>query len=347
MSTDFEAKHPRTPAGAAGAGKFRDKERAEGDVDLLERPDTDVFHTHYDTMQGKLSAFRDELKTAFDGLDRDEEWQAYLDAMAKFHHYSSSNRMLIALQGGGSQVAGYRTWKALGRQVRKGEHGIQILAPRTVRSDKVDADGEVVRDERGRLVKTSTVVGFTTATVFDISQTDGEPLPEGWGHMSEEPPPGYTEDLEDEIRRRGYTLREEDIADGSRGYTTPTGEVVIDRRLAPADRAQTLAHELGHIAAGHLSEDNLTSYVLSQEHHGRMEIEAESIAYVLSRANGYDDRAGDKASARYLKGWSTVSHDPDLLAHSAQTVDRAAMELLRSGGFRNVDTAGGAAPRPR
>jgi len=322
------------------AGQFAGAVHRDGDV-TLDTPD--VFHARYDTMEEKLEAFRGELKTAMDNLDGDDEWRSYLDAMAKFHHYSLKNRLLIALQGGSGMVGGFRTWNALGRHVKAGEHGIQILAPKTVRVTDTDKDGQPVVDDAGKPVKTTKCVGFTTASVFDVSQTEGDPIPEGWAHLSETPPDGYIDDLEAEIARRGYAVSYEPIDGSARGLTSPDGRVVIEEGLGPADRAATLSHELGHIVAGHLSDERRADYQFHQ-HRGVMEVEAESISYVLDRANGFDDQHGTRASAQYLKGWSFAAHDSEVVEKSAGVVDTAVMELVRGGGFRNVDPRGGALP---
>ena len=90
---------------------------------------------------------------------------------AKFHRYSANNCLLILMQRPeATRVAGYRAWQQLGRQVRKGEKGIKILAP--IRR-KVAED-----EETGEAVRVAKLVGFKTATVFNVSQTDGEELPE-------------------------------------------------------------------------------------------------------------------------------------------------------------------------
>ena len=333
----------RKPAGAAEStgGRFDNRDRLEAPDVTLEA--ADVFHTRYDTMEEKLEAFRTELKTAMDNLDGDAEWQSYLDTMASFHHYSRNNRILIALQGGSGMVGGFRTWNALGRHVKAGEHGIQILAPKTIRVTDTDKDGHPVLDETGKPVKTAKCVGFTTASVFDISQTEGDPIPEGWDHLRDTPPDGYIDDLEAEIARRGYTVSYEPIEGSARGFTDPAGKVVIEEGLNPADRATTLSHELGHIVAGHLSDERRAEYQ-TRQHRGVMEVEAESISYVLDRANGFDDQQGTRASAQYLKGWSFAAHDSEVVEKSAGVVDTAVMELVKGGGFRNVDPRGGVLP---
>src|SRR4051794_33956420 len=120
----------------------------------------------------------DRLRGVLDLLERgvaylldSEGFAAYLRTMARFPAYSARNVALIHLQRpDATYVAGYCAWQALGRQVRRGERGIRILVP--YRHAATPDDGEETADERA-----TTITGFGVGTVFDIAQTDGDPLP--------------------------------------------------------------------------------------------------------------------------------------------------------------------------
>src|SRR5580700_6047133 len=100
-----------------------------------------------------------------------EKLREYLGAMARFHRYSLHNIMLIASQRpDATHVAGFQTWKQLGRYVKKGAKGILILAPVVLRKETVAANQD--REAEG------TALRFRTAYVFDMTDTDGNPLPE-------------------------------------------------------------------------------------------------------------------------------------------------------------------------
>src|SRR5438132_7155820 len=121
----------------------------------------------------KLRALHTQLEAAFAELVSSEVWARMLRVAARFHHYSPANVLLILRQRpDASRVAGYRTWQSLGRQVRRGERGIAILAPCSYKArldeehDRDDAD-----DEPRRVLR-----GFKVAHVFDIDQTDGDPV---------------------------------------------------------------------------------------------------------------------------------------------------------------------------
>ena len=140
------------------------------------------------TREERMKEITDRLQTGLEELFNSEKYTEYLRVMSQFHHYSFNNTLLIALQKpDATLVAGYHAWeKKFNRHVMKGEKGIQIIAPAPVKEkleqDKVDpetgkfvigADGKVETEE-----VTVTIPRFKISTVFDLSQTDGEPLPE-------------------------------------------------------------------------------------------------------------------------------------------------------------------------
>jgi antirestriction protein ArdC len=103
---------------------------------------------------------------------RSEALKNYLAVMGRFHRYSWGNTLLIASQRpDATRVAGFHAWHQVGRSVKKGEKGIMILAPMVVKPKETTPDRESL-DEAVR------VAGFRTAYVFDLKQTEGQPLPE-------------------------------------------------------------------------------------------------------------------------------------------------------------------------
>jgi antirestriction protein ArdC len=295
-----------------------------------------AFKRRYDSMEEKLEAFHAELEKAVTDLDTDENWLAYLDTMSKFHRYSFQNQMLIALQRpGATHVAGFNKWKEMGRHVNKGERGISILAPKTIRETEKDAAGKPSLDAKGKPVKRTKVIGFTTATVFDVAQTDGDPLPSIQRELSETPPLGFVQNLEDSIRRTGYEVSYEEITGGAHGYTSPTEKrVVIDSRLTPGSQAATLAHELGHIQAGHM--ERISEYHTGHGgHRGAIEVEAESVAYALCRNAGMKTPA--ETAGTYVAGWARAERDPEVVKKSAQAVCKAVKEILSDPAWKQDD----------
>lgn len=315
--TFVETDHPRT-----SAGKFTDKEQTAAEVSLASPRAT--FNDISDRSE-RVKAMHDELLVATEALADDEAWQGYLNAMGKFHRYSFNNQMLIHIQRpDATRVASFKVWKELGRPLRKGERGISILAPLLV-AEK-DDHGVPKRDADGKVIKK--YVGAMPTTVFDISQTEGDDLPTAeWDRpLQETPPDGYISDLTAAVEREGYTVVYEKSAGGAKGSTSRTERIVrINPDLTPGEEATTLAHELGHVMCGHMDEERLGDYHTG--HGGRrgdMEMEAESFAYVLSRANGMETHL--RGASEYVAGWGTRSKE-DLKA-TGRTVQDAVKRAL-------------------
>lgn len=330
MSTFVETEHPRNTV-----GEFSEKTHSGPEVTLGGATHGVHFNTIADRDE-RLQVMHQELSNAVDGLATDEGWQSYLDTMGKFHHYSMNNQMLIAIQRpDATKVASFTLWKELGRTLKKGEKGIAIFAPVLV-ADKDEA-GNIRRDENGKAIKR--YARSVPTSVFDISQTEGAPLPtsEWEREFTEDPPEGYIDDLAAAVAAEGYELRFEDLSErGARGYTrNHAGQklVVIDSSQTIGTQVTTLAHELGHIKCGHMDPERLEEY--HSGHRGRrgdMEMEAESFAYVLSRANGM--QAHLRGASEYVAGWSTRSQE-DLRA-AGQTVQKAVKSTLGAGTWGNV-----------
>lgn len=223
------------------------------------------------------------------------EWQAYLRFARSFHQYSPLNRMLIMLQRPeASYCAGYNAWQERGRHVVKGERGLSILAPMT--SKVKDENGKVVTRDDGTPV--TRVYGFREVKVFDVSQTDGDPLPENPAPYSRLTGEAQGWDaLVSYVEANGgkVTVTEAMLAEGD--TNTRTREV----RIKPAEQAHmvaVLAHEAAHLTL-HMPEDDTRRYV---EHRGDQEVEAESVAYIVCDRLGLDTST---TSTAYMAGWAS------------------------------------------
>jgi hypothetical protein len=175
------------------------------------------------------------LDTLAEALDRgrSEALTSLLRAMSRFHRYSLNNAWLIAVQRpDATLVAGFHAWEGQRRFVRRGEQGIAILAP-IVRRRKEAKD----EDERA-------VVGFRPAYVFDVSQTDGEPLPDVAQPTGE---PGHALlRMRAAIASRSITLDYADALGGALGLSSG-GRICVLRELSPASEFVVLAHEFAHL----------------------------------------------------------------------------------------------------
>jgi antirestriction protein ArdC len=175
-----------------------------------------------------------------------------------------------------TRVAGYRTWQALGRQVRRGEHGIAVLAPVTYRTQEsaTGTTDTTEPDECARQLR-----GFKFEHVFDISQTDGEELPDvAPVALIGESPAGLWDAIVAQIEAEGFTacrgVCANSGANGETSWSTPT--VTVRDDLEPAQACRTLVHERAHIVLRHGDE------LRSSGCRGRVEVEAESVAFMVS-----------------------------------------------------------------
>jgi antirestriction protein ArdC len=258
--------------------------------------------------QAEREALLATLTDKIAALANSDDWVAHLRFVAAFRKYSFNNLMLIAAQcPHATRVAGYRKWQQLGRHVRKGERAIKILGYSTKKITKTDPDtGDEVED---RLVR------YPILSVFDISQTDGDPIPADPYHLpSGEGPDGGLDQLQAWLTGEGWTLRELPLAGTCEGYTDHQRRVIAtDSNLKPVARLVVLLHEAAHaVLHGDLAAGEY------EVHRGVCETEAESTAYVLANLLGLDV---DTSSISYVAGWSGA--DSALLSEAASNVLRA------------------------
>ena len=232
-----------------------------------------------------------------------EQLTALLKTMARFHHYSWHNACLIASQRPtATRVAGFQTWRALKRHVRKGEKGIAILAPILGR-----------RDREGDVDQTRVVVGFRAAYVFDVEQTDGDPLPAPSDASGD--PGDKTASLTAAIQHHGIDLAYVDDLGGALG-TSAGGRIQILNGLSPAVEFTTLIHEFAHELL-HRNSDRPAS------RHTR-ELEAEAVAFVVATGTGIDTAASSRDYIHLYGG------DRESLTQALDRIQRAASLILRA-----------------
>lgn len=255
-----------------------------------------------------------------DAVDHPNQWHRLLDASATMWRYSGGNVALLMMQMAQrgpvkpTLVAGYKEWERHGRYVLKGEHALYVIAPRTARIAPADEQGEASGAREPELAAPgdgehrSRIVGWRGQAVFDVSQTEGEPLLVPVARQPEVLPQSDSctqlwESLTAVVRNAGYNIVISEMQAGlADGYTDHGHRLIsVGSWLDAEDRVATLAHELAH-ASLHVPGDAIGAlYGSSAEHRGLAEIEAESVAYVVLRAHGID--RGEQ-SAAYLAGWA-------------------------------------------
>jgi len=233
--------------------------------------------------------------------------QKYLRAMASFRRYSINNMLLILSQcPSATKVAGFHAWQRMGRHIKKGAKGIAILAPMVMRQKKVVVNGP---DEDDITEKEEEVVRYKPVYVWDVSMTEGKPLPEP--NRVQGDPGVYLQRLEDYVARLGIKLEYGPTMDAE-GFTTGD-RIVLKLAMSPAATFSVLAHELAHVRLGHCGTE-LTRM--------QREAEAEGCAAVVCEAIGLDVGA---ASSDYLKNYKVTKET--LLASLIRIRDVAA-EIL-------------------
>jgi antirestriction protein ArdC len=201
-----------------------------------------------------------------------EALKAYLCLMSRFHRYSWGNVLLIYSQRpDATHVAGFHAWLKMRRCVRKGEKGIVILAPMVGRKRTAESQ-ELTEDEQTRLF------GFRAAYVFDVSQTEGEPLPEFATAQGD--PQGYTERLKQFVAGQNIALEYDAKISPARGMSSG-GRITLLPDLPPAEQFSVLAHEAAHELLHRRERRQQTTHAIR-------ETEAEAVAFVVSSAIGLD-----------------------------------------------------------
>ena len=281
----------------------------------------------------ELARLHTELATMVSDLHDPVVWQEWLTFAAKFHQYSMNNQLLIWRQRpDATAVAGYRAWQALGRQVRRGETGIRVLAPVTRRTPKLTADGQPVLGPDGKPQLGIAIVNVKPVSVFDVSQTDGDPLPT---HpytpelLRGAAPSGAWDKLQQFVENLGYRVTRGDCH-GANGFTHFTNrEIRVRADVDDAQAFRTLVHETAHALlhdpahAG--NEAKIDEHVAPCR--GVREVEAESVAFVVTTRHGLDP---GQYSFSYVASWAAMAATPQ------STVD----QIVRQTGERVVKTAG-------
>lgn len=238
------------------------------------------------------------------------QYRKYLKAMSSFHSYSFTNCMLIYQQKPDAElVAGFQSWKKLGRYVKRGEKAIRILAPLKQKLQQKEDDEEVKYCIRG----------WKWVSVFDISQTDGAPLPS----IVEDHLAGEVEDygsfLEALILSSRVPVSFARLEGSTHGFFDPeNGRIVIDNSMSQLQTIKTLIHETAHSI--------LHAGSTGMEEEARREVEAESTACVVCMHYNLDTSA---YSFGYIASWSS-DQDLKLLKEGMERIRMASDQIIRN-----------------
>ena len=280
----------------------------------------------------RMKEITDRLETGTQELFESERYKAYLTTMSKFHSYSFNNTLLIAMQGG-QLVAGYNKWRDdFHRNVKKGEKAIKILAPAPFKAkkevQKLDAQGRPVMGKDGKPVtevQEIQIPAFKIVSVFDVSQTEGEPLPSIG-----------VEELTGSVERYGEFFKAleqtspvpigfEDIPGGSHGYYHLTEKrIAIQEGMSELQTLKTAIHEIAHSKLHAIDPEAPAIEQADRPDSRTREVQAESVAYAVCQHYGLDT---SDYSFGYVAGWSSGKDLKELKA-SLETIRTTAHELI-------------------
>jgi antirestriction protein ArdC len=256
----------------------------------------------------------DSLAEGVRALTDSDRWRTHLDVQSRFHHYSFNNALLIGIQDpDATRVAGFATWKQLGRSVVKGERAIWILAPMV--GPRIEtAEGEETRP----------IYGFRPVAVFDVAQTDGDELPQVCRNLEGDDPTSLFDALSGQADRMGYSVELAELPGTTNGDCTfALRRIRVESRNQPAQRVKTLAHELAHALLHGDGGDRALA-----------ELEAESTAYLVCRCLGLDT---GEYSFGYVACWAGGGSEAVArITASGSAIQRAVAVILDG-----LESAGG------
>ena len=293
------------------------------------------MNTIHITEKQKVQEITDKLEEGLKELFESEKYKTYLSTMSKFHNYSFNNTLLIAMQKPeATLVAGYKAWqKNFERHVNKGEKAIRILAPAPYKikeeRDKLDpVTGEMMIDENGMPQKEEvevTIPAFRAVSVFDVSQTDGKPIPEMEAQELLSTVEGYEDFVQALMNIAPVPIGFEDIPGDSKGYFhTEEKRIAVQENMSESQTLKTMVHEVAHsmLHNKEINRDDLMEAPAKDRN--TKEVEAESVAYTVCQHFGIDT---SDYSFGYIAGWSSGKEMKELKS-SLDTIRKTASELI-------------------
>ena len=285
----------------------------------------------------KLKEITDRLEQGITELFDSERYKEYLRVMSRFHNYSFNNTLLIAMQKpDASLVAGFSSWKNThGRNVKRGEKGIKILAPSPYKirreMEKIDPqtqqpvigkDGKPVTEERE-----ITIPAYKVVSVFDVSQTEGRELPD----IAVDELAGDVDRYKDFFAALEQTspvpIGFENIEGNSHGYYhLEEKRIAIQEGMSELQTLKTAIHEIAHAKLHDIDLNAPKEDLADRPDRRTREVQAESVAYTVCQHYGLDT---SDYSFGYVAGWSS-GRELSELKSSLETIRRAAAEIIDS-----------------
>lgn len=279
----------------------------------------------YTSPSERLKALTDQLEQGVSDIFQSGQYSAYLTAMSKFHHYSFGNTMLIFMQcPNATHVAGYHDWRRnFGRQVKRGERGITILAPCPYRR-REEVEETAPDGSTATTIQLVQRVGFRTVTVFDVSQTEGKPLSE-LVHKLTGDVTDYERMTEAICALSPYPINIEAFPGAAYGCCNFVEQrILVQPDMSQVQTIKTMIHEVSHAKLHAPIEDGDGETPPQRKRRFVREMEAESVAYVVCQHFGIDTA---DYSFGYVAGWSHGKNLSQLKA-SLELIRNTAAELI-------------------
>lgn len=296
--------------------------------------------------QAEIKALRERQETAVLDLIESDRWAEYLNAMGHFRNYSANNMLLILTQlPEATHVAGFSTWKKLNRKVISGPgSSLKIWGkpyrPKIWVTKGTEGNARVYEEKDDEVKIDAPFTRCPILSVFDISQTEGDPLPEVAPTLIDEDDTSQHEQilhtLTTWLAHESWTVEHETMIGTAKGYTNhDSSRIALNAANSTAQNVKTLIHEAAHaILHGDDTYATMSQYGTSTMHRGAAEVQAESVAYVVAGILGLDTSS---YSTGYVAGWATAaaqSQEPDKLAEVLQqsaTAVKAAVDAIMDG----------------
>ena len=281
-----------------------------------------------DRLKEITASIEDGIKELF----QSETYAQYLQTMSRFHHYSVNNQVLIHMQKpDATLVAGFNKWKnQFGRNVIKGEHGIKIIAPtpfkKKIEQEKLDPDTQLpMLDADGKIIteeKTIQIPMYKPVTVFDVSQTEGRPLPQ-LAHDLSGNVANYDVFMEALRRSSPVPISIEVMGGGMDGYfDLEHQDIAIRKGMSEVQTVSAVIHEMAHALLHNRTKD--TEEKTPELSRSTEEVQAESISYAVCAYYGI--ATGDN-SFGYIASWSKDKTLPEL-RESLEVISKTADGLI-------------------
>lgn len=270
--------------------------------------------------QKDLKGIEEHIKSGIANYLDSETFKNYLDFALQFRQYSYRNKILIQSQNPkASLVAGYRAWQDKGRQVQRGEKALKIFVPSL--AAKKDKDGNYSRDKEGNVIKE--VKGFYLASVYDVRQTEGEPIPKQIYELEENinNPQKFDWYIKAITKLSPVPIQFAEIKGTAKGFFVPSEkQITIRPGMSESQTIKTMLHEITHSI---LHDNNVP--VFGSSEYARQEIEAESVAYMIANSLGIETR---EYSFGYLASWTDLGLSLENLEKSLDLICNQAQKMM-------------------